>query len=590
MKPWSQLEQAGQLAAADVEIAEGLGRVCQESDPEVLLTLALVSREVQAGNVCLDLERWADRELTDPAQAPLWRLPRAADWRAKLARSPLVNVGGPEGEPKPLVLDADGRLYFTRYYEHELALARRVRALGTGSPASSAPPAGTEPASELLERLFPPLPAGQPDQQRAAVVAARQRQLSLIVGGPGTGKTSTVVKLLAVLVADRLAQQRTLPRILLTAPTGKAAQRLAESIERARDQLPVEPRIKAAIPSTASTIHRALGPVASSSTRFRHHRDNPLACDIFLLDEASMVDLALMRRLLDAIPEHARIIMLGDPDQLVSVEAGGVLGDLCTSASDPASPLASALSRLTHSYRYPKDSGIAALANAVHAQDARTVLDVLRSSLPDVSYGPAVTRATLTRSLEAEAKRNYRPLHEPELERKLSALDAYRVLCAHRRGHGGVEELNLALARLVSGRLRRPEDNYAGRPIMITHNEYTTRLFNGDVGVLHKLERAGLSAHFRVGPQNVRNLSLARLPRHESVYAMTVHKSQGSEFDAVAIVLPERPSPILSRELLYTAITRAKQTVSIHASEAALKAAVGQRSERASGLVERLRD
>ncbi len=585
MRPWTLLEQLGQLGPADVELAEALGRVSRESDAQVLLSVALVSREIQAGNVCLDLGRWAGREVGAPGQPPVLRLPELSDWRASLTRSNLVSEEEREGAPRPLVLDAQSRLYLTRYHEHEQALARRLLGLASAGADQALP----ELAPELLARLFPGDLAPEDDRQRQAVLSARARRLSLIVGGPGTGKTSTVVKLLAVLVGDAIAQSGAAPRILLAAPTGKAAQRLAEAIERARDQLPVSDAIKTAIPSAASTIHRALGSVHGSATRFRHHQENPLACDVFVLDEASMVDLALMRRLLDAIPTHARVVLLGDPDQLVSVEAGGVLGDLCVSAEDPQSPLAPCLSRLTRSYRYPKDSGIAALSAAVHAQDFPAVLDVLKSGMGDVKYSAAIRSASLTKALEGEARHHYRALHAAELDAKLDALDRFRVLCAHRRGHGGVEELNEILARVISGRPRRPADNYPGRPIMITHNEYTTKLFNGDVGVLHREGRGGLTAHFRAGPRTVRSLSLSRLPRHESVYAMTVHKSQGSEFDQVAIVLPERPSPILCRELLYTAITRAKHAVSVHASEASLEAAVTQRSERASGLVDRLR-
>jgi exodeoxyribonuclease V alpha subunit len=589
MKPWKLLEQAGVFSLIDTELAESLGRVGHESDGQVLLSVALVSREIQQGNVCLDLQRCADTELKGSGEgSPVLRLPKLESWRAALERSPLVSVQGLDGEPRPLVLDAHGRLYLSRYYEHERALARRLSSLAS-EPVATNTPAGSAPFSpEELERLFPGRSATEPDAQRDAVLSACTRRLSMIVGGPGTGKTSTVVKLLAVLVKDALNAGKPAPRILLAAPTGKAAQRLGESIERSRDGLAVDEVVKGAIPSAASTIHRLLGSIHGSTTRFRHHQHEPLACDVLVLDEASMVDLALMRRLLDAVPEEARVILLGDPDQLVSVEAGGVLGDLCVSAGHAGSPLARCLSRLHHSYRYPKDSGIAALSAAVHAQDVAAVLDILKSGRTDVSYGPALTSHQLTRSLEAEAKLHYRGLRDAELENKLQTLDGYRVLCAHRRGHGGVEELNLALAKLVSGRPRRADDSYAGRPILITHNEYATRLYNGDVGVLHGRDRS-LSAHFRQGSDAVRTLSLSRLPRHESVYAMTVHKSQGSEFDRVAIVLPDRPSPILSRELLYTALTRAKRALSLHASEASLRAAIMQRTERSSGLVDLLR-
>jgi exodeoxyribonuclease V alpha subunit len=410
----------------------------------------------------------------------------------------------------------------------------------------------------------------------------------MIVGGPGTGKTSTVVKLLALLVSDAQTSAGITPRILLVAPTGKAAQRLGEAIEKARDTLPIPDAVKQAIPSQALTIHRALGSIQGSITRFRHDREHPLECDLMLLDEASMVDLALMRRLLDAAPAHARVILLGDPDQLVSVEAGGVLGDLCAAAEQPQSVLHGCLSLLTRSYRYPEGSGIAALAQAVHRQDADAALDVLRTRPEDVQLHPTPPESGLGRALEAEARLAYAGLSKANLDARLSALDHFRVLCAHRKGPASVERLNPALARLLTGRSRRPHEHYAGRPILITHNEYATQLFNGDVGVLHAEKRGQLLAHFRAGRERVRSVALARLPSHESVYAMTVHKSQGSEFERVAIVLPERPSPILTRELLYTAITRAKRGVSLYASEASLRAAIAHRTTRTSGLKELL--
>ncbi len=593
MKPWKLLEQAGVLSPLDVELSEALARVSKAQSTEALLAASLVSHEVQDGHVCLDLRRWAGRDLEGEDGSVVLRLPALEPWLEELQRSNLVSTDGGQSAARPLVLDGTERLYFARYFEHEEALAKRVRFFVDAQQAADRPL-----LDDLMERLFPERATQEPDLQKQAVLASRNRRFSMIVGGPGTGKTSTVVRLLAVLIQDTLDQGDLEPRILLAAPTGKAAQRLGEAIEKARASLPVSERVRDAIPSTASTVHRALGTLQGSTSRFRHHQDNPLECDILLLDEASMVDLALMRRLLDAVPDHARVILLGDPDQLVSVEAGGVLIDLCKSADDPRSPLHRCKSMLTRSYRYAQDSGIAALALAVHRQDYEACIDILRSQLPDVAYAPSPDDLKLTRALESEAKTHYRGLSDAKLENKLAALDAFRVLCAHRTGPASVTALTPFLSKSVSGKSRRPEDNYAGRPILITQNDYVSRLFNGDVGVLHRAERAtgrasgrdeaGICAHFSVGPETVRSLSLARLPRHESVYAMTVHKSQGSEFERVAIVLPEKPSPILSRELLYTAITRAKRAVSIYASEASLRAAITQRTQRASGLLDRL--
>ncbi|HEX5661742.1 MAG TPA: exodeoxyribonuclease V subunit alpha [Polyangiales bacterium] len=557
-----QLEAESAFSMLDVELARSLCRLAKDEHPALLLAVALASREVQRGHTCANLPALAGTPIFDAPDAP--RFPALETWLRAL--TPLT------GEAGPLVLDAQQRLYLARYHDHERALAALIR--GMLGSTEAAP-------SELASVLFPSVL----DKQRDAALNARRQRFSVIVGGPGTGKTSTVVKLLALLVDDALRAQRPPPRTLLVAPTGKAAQRLTEAIERARDALPVEDAVKQAIASKASTVHRALGPLDGSLARFRHGPERPLDCDVLLLDEASMVDLALMRRLLSAVPGHARVILLGDPDQLASVEAGGVLFDICRAAEQGS--LGQAVSRLTVSYRYPEHSGIAALARAVHKQSPEEALEVLRAGHPDVSFGASPRPHELGRALEQEARATYAGLRNGDVEARLQALDRFRVLSAHRSGPASVEQLNPLLSRALG-----PDrgTNYAGRPIIITQNDYATQLFNGDVGVLHSLvngRKRELIAAFREGEAR-RDVSLARLPTHESAYAMTVHKSQGSEFDRVAIVLPERPSRLLSRELLYTAITRAKSAVSLYSSEASLRAAIQQRSERNTGLVDRL--
>jgi exodeoxyribonuclease V alpha subunit len=585
MSTLGELESGGVFSTLDVELARTLGRLSGESAPALLLAVALASREVQAGHVCADLTRLADLPMSDEGASSA-RFPALAPWLEQLGRSPLVSRQGLLDPARPLVLDDQHRLYLARYYDHERRLAAHLSVLAEAHDTS---PAAAD--SALVQRLFPGDPQ-QLDLQREAALSARARRLSIIVGGPGTGKTSTVVKLLALLVSDALAAGLPPPRTLLVAPTGKAAQRLGESIEKARDRLAVDDVVKQGIRSTASTLHRALGPLDGSLTRFRHHAERPLECDLVLLDEASMVDLALMRRFFDAVPAHARVILLGDPDQLASVEAGGVLADLCAAAEHAESPLSGCVSRLLQSYRYPADSGIAALARAVHAQSVDDALAVLRAGLPDVALHAALKPRELGKALEREATEHYKGLRESDVEVRLATLDRYRVLAAHRSGPASVEQLNPLLSRALRGGQAQRGASYPGRPIIITQNDYATRLFNGDVGVLHAAQERGkkreLLACFRSGEAELREVSLARLPSHESAYAMTVHKSQGSEFDRVAIVLPERPSRVLSRELLYTAITRARHGVSLYSNEAALRASIEQRVQRSSGLVDRL--
>jgi exodeoxyribonuclease V alpha subunit len=573
------LESRGVFSMLDVELARTLGRLSGGEESGVLLAIALVSRALREGHVCLPLSSVAGRALSDEqGEATGLVCPDLPTFAALLSRSRLVASGTPDA--RPLVLDDDGRLYLARYYDHERAVAQAfVRLSRMPCPPSALPPA-------LIDQLFPSRGDGL-DSQREAALAAEARMLSILVGGPGTGKTSTCVKLLALLAASARARGEKMPKVLLLAPTGKAAQRLSEAIGNAREKLPVDAAIREAIPSDALTIHRALRATPGESTRFRHNALEPLDCDVVLLDEASMVDLSLMRHLLAALPAHARLILLGDPDQLSAVEAGGVLNDLCQAASEPGSPLTACLSRLTVSYRYAADSGIARLAGSVHAQDADEALRVLRAQLPDVTWIDA-RRDTADFPLWTDARKRYAGLLRDDRAERLSALDHYRVLCAHRRGESGVRELNSELARAVHG-ARSSSEHYAGRPILISQNDYTSRLFNGDVGVEHSSRRGGpLAAYFRGEGESVRELSLARLPAHESVYAMTVHKSQGSEFDEVAVVLPEAASPLATRELLFTAITRARKSVRIYASEVVLRAAIAQRVARHSGLVARL--
>jgi exodeoxyribonuclease V alpha subunit len=570
-----RLEASGTFAMLDVELARTLTRLAGERDDTVLLAVALVSRALRDGHVCLPLASVAGAPLRDEQGAATSIVcPELETLREQLVRSPLV--GTHTRDARPLVLDAAGRLYLSRYFDHELVVARHFARL------SQAPCPALPVPRELDEQLFPQR-AGVPDHQREAVLSSQRRMLSILVGGPGTGKTSTCVKLLAVLAASALASGQEPPKVLLLAPTGKAAQRLSEAIGSARDKLPVSEAVRAAIPLTALTIHRALKASPNARTRFRHSAREPLDCDVLLLDEASMVDLALMRHLLDALPAHARLIMLGDPDQLSAVEAGGVLTDLCLAASAPESPLAASLSRLTESYRYARDSGIAQLAGRVHAQDADGALRILRAGHADV--GLIEKRLDSPDfSLFSDARKGYAGLGRDDRTLRLQALDQFRVLCAHRRGPGGVLTLNTALARAVHG-ARAHSEHYAGRPLLINQNDYAARLFNGDVGVEHPSRRGGpLCAYFRSETGEPRELSLSRLPSCESVYAMTVHKSQGSEFDEVAIVLPEAESPLATRELLFTAITRARRAVRIYASEASVRAAIAQRVARHSGL------
>jgi exodeoxyribonuclease V alpha subunit len=399
----------------------------------------------------------------------------------------------------------------------------------------------------------------------------------------------------------------------LVAPTGKAAARLVESIKKSKAGLDCAEDVRGAIVESASTIHRCLGSLGRASIGFRHHAGNRLVTDVVLVDEASMVNLGLMRRLVSAMPDHARLILLGDMDQLASVEAGAVLGEICNSGQkrmyspalqrevkalgggnlpedqtqDSLPAISDCVAKLQKSYRFQGETGIAALARAINSGDSQAATEVL-DRYDDVLLVPPSTSGNLGGVLRDAALAGYRPYLQPgEAKERLARFDQFRILCARRTGPFGVEALN----EQVTGALRRAgliaskAENYDGKPIMITANTYELQIYNGDIGLVLPDPQSGqLRACFAGGGGELRMFAPSRLPHQESALAMSVHKSQGSEFDEVAIVLPEEPAPLLTRELIYTAVTRAKKRVVIHSHPAVLRYAIEHPTERSSGL------
>ncbi len=557
-------------------------RVVVELSPpvsdELQLAAALVGHQRAAGHACLDLAAVAGRWLRDVAsdlEDSSVRLPTLTAWRKALRASGAV---GRPGDFTPLVLDEANRLYLHRYwrYETDLAVAIRRRA-----QLQVAVDEALLQAS--LQRLFP-AQGEEFDGQRHAVRTAATRAFSVITGGPGTGKTRTVVWLLAALLEQ--AGERPL-RIALAAPTGKSAARIAESVRAAKRQLPCTDALKAMLPEEATTLHRLLGPIPNSP-RFRHDATNPLAVDIVVVDEASMVDLALMAKLFAALPTAARIVLIGDKDQLASVEAGNVLGEICAAAgSSAASPLADSVVELQKNWRFAPGVEIHTLSQAVNAGDEAAVMDQLRSS-------PALWQALpkpgeLSAALRTRILDGYGAVvRERDPAAAMAQFNRFRLLTAVRRGPYGVESLNTLAETLLerAGLIARRGPWYAGRPVIVTRNDPATKLFNGDVG----LTLPDASGHLRVffanadGAGGVRAFVPARLPEHATVFAMTIHKSQGSEFDRVLLVLPERDSPVLTRELVYTGLTRARSAIELWANEDILRQAIGRQVRRASGL------
>jgi len=554
LEPWREVFG---LSAGDVHLAATLGRLAGEARPPVLLAVALAARAPRLGDVCADLDG-------------LEHGPSAGEWCAALATSPLV-----AGADAPLVVRGT-LVYLQRYHAYELAVATHLRAFAAAGVATIDADLG------LLDTVFDGRLSAE---QRAVVAGAAHRGLTVLVGGPGTGKTTTVAALLAT-VARSLGSLR----IALVAPTGKAAARLGEAFREAAAQLPADVAAALAAVET-STIHRLLGAVGDSSRGFRHHRACPLPHDVVIVDESSMVSLPLMAHLLDAVRTDARVVLVGDPGQLASVEAGSVLADVAASAA----ALQGSVTVLTQSRRFPPGSPVDVLARAIGSGDTVAARAVLAA--PESSLAPAgAVRWHPQADAAIEAVRG---VIEPitvavadaaaagDAATALDRLAAARVLCAHRQGAMGVDRWNERVEAWLAATGRPTSGWYPGRPVMITANDYRLGLFNGDVGVVvHLAGRPMVAFPASGGPYLV---APSRLEGFETVHAMTIHKSQGSEFDHAVVVLPPVGSRLASRELLYTAVTRARRVVTLLGSAESLDDVVARRTHRVSGLAAMLR-
>ena len=638
--------EAGRIGPLEVQFARTLARLGREEDPLVLLGAALACLAPLRGHVCLEVGRARDlvrQEADDDAAddaVPGAAWPHPAAWMGALSRcaarpGAIVRPAGPGNSP--LVLEGD-RLYLDRYWDYEQRLSMEIRTRAGTVPAGIPSP----DLDGLIDGLFPAERPGADGLRQAAATTATHG-FSIVAGGPGTGKTTTVTKILALLLdlSRRAAGAGpwTPPRIALMAPTGKAAARMKESIRCEVADLAtqpgtgIDPSVLAHIPVEASTIHRCLGTTPGQRTRFRFGADNLLPVDVAVVDEASMIDFALMTRLVEAIPRRARLILLGDRDQLASVEAGAVLGDLCgdpdrqvpaesaAQAGAPVPAIAGAVAFLTHPFRFGADTGIGALSRAIRARDVAKALAYLRRQAREpgapVDAGPytdlafeepgpdagPIGRAGARRDGQAMGPGLFDRVRGRVIERFRPFLDAARqgdaagalegqrdfcILTPHRKGRLGVEGLNARVESwLAEGdvALIDPRDEwYVGRPILVTENDPGLELFNGDMGVIVRIDGQLRAAFPGSAEGDVRLLHPGRLPPHETVFAMTVHKSQGSQFAHVLVVLPERPSPILTRELLYTAVTRARTDVTVLGSPAVIERAIRESVLRFSGL------
>jgi exodeoxyribonuclease V alpha subunit len=556
------------LSTLDVHFADFIVRIDRHPCNELWWGAALASYSAGRGHTCFNLS-----DATDVPALPFLRTPRNLPpsdidhWRESLK---LCDTVGIQGAYTPLVLDPAGRLYLHRCwgYEQQVAL---------GILSRSRPPTINETRLEAaLDRYFPTV-----DLQRAAARMALTHRFSVISGGPGTGKTATVARILALLL-DMAGDSR--PEIVLAAPTGKAAMRLHQSILQAADRLALPDEIRNCLPTGVSTIHRLLG-VQIRRGGFRHNRDNRLPCDILVVDEASMVDLQLMASLLEALRDDARVILLGDRNQLASVEAGAVLADICDSENQVTIPV----TQLTKSYRFGADSGIAALSQLINNGDSTAAVELLKSGrYPDILWRPLPSGKTFEVAFTAAVRSGYAGYAKAASPAEaLAELNSFRVLSPLRSGSCGVENLNrLSLSALASERKIDPL-SFRMMPVMVTGNNYELGLFNGDTGVV--MESDGTPAVWFENPEGgLRHLSTLRLPPSEAAFALTVHKSQGSEFDRVLLILPDKMSEVLSRELLYTAVTRARRHIEIWGTEDVFRQAIERLTLRKSGLSERL--
>lgn len=609
MRKLSDLREGSVIEDIDFELCRFLNEREPDASDEVLLAGCLLSFLYRQGDVCLDLTQYAGRQVfdRDPEAENGITAPTYEPWVESLSLSDLV--GGP-GDFKPLILDEAGRLYLHKLWQYEKILADCL--LDKSQKFVSA--MDMEVLKDGLDRMFGD--GEEPvDWQKVAAAGAVKNKLTVISGGPGTGKTSTVVRIMALLLEQAKSAEREI-RIALAAPTGKAAARLKDSIASAKGKLAITEEIRQAIPDEAVTLHQLLGARRHTSA-FKYDEQNPLPYDVVVVDEASMVDQALMSKLIQALLKDTKLILLGDKDQLASVEAGAVLGDICDlkrnsfstefaawleklainvpSSNIKTQPLklTDDIILLTRSYRFGAASGIGRLASSINAGDSKSALELLKSSnFKDIDLIADKEKSAFEDIIEQHVV-NYiqRIRQSSSVEDALEAFEKFRILSAHRRGPKGVENLNRLVEHFLLQRHLIPKyvQWYPGKPVIINSNLYSLGLHNGDTGVCLPDNRGELKIWFR-DETKVRSIAPSRLPDYSTAYALTVHKSQGSEFEKVFLILPDIPSKIMRRELLYTAVTRARTSITIVGDELVLKNGISRELRRFSGLRDRLWD
>lgn len=582
----------------DLEFCKFLLRIDSEIHSDVLFAAALTSYAYREGNICISLDEQKERPIIDESQAAI---PDPKSWIETVKAAKVV---GRPGDYKPLILDDSNRLYLHKLWSYEQILAKNI----TSKSLAQNFEVNKELLKEGIFRLFDASPE-ETDWQAIAAAAALHNYLTVLSGGPGTGKTTTVVKILALLL-EQYSELEKNPSIALAAPTGKAAARLESSIESSIESLNTDAGIRNQIPSQAQTLHQLLGARRNSST-FRYNEDNPLPYDIIIIDEASMVDQALMSRLMEALLHDARLILIGDKDQLASVEAGSVLGSICAMDGNRVSrnfarelnevtlkipesnieneprALTDSIILLEKSYRFDKKSGIPALASAINKGQADKALNLLSEEDQEgIEFLNFTSFENFEKGLKKVVAEYFKPLlSSKEPEELFRILQYFRLLSPHRRGPLGVVYLNQKVESILieDGLISRFDKWYHGKPVIINQNEYGLGLNNGDIGICFHSEEGEKQILFQK-ETGFREIAPSRLPDYSTAYALTVHKSQGSEFDHVQLILPNKISKVLTRELLYTAVTRSRNSISISGKEKVLIAAINAKLQRSSGL------
>lgn len=601
------------FSSIDLHFGDFIASFNEDGKEDLFLAGALLMRNLRDGHVCLDLKTFAGNVIYQSEEnEEVIRCPQLDSWLDSLGKSPCA--GSPD-DFKPLILDENDRLYLQRYWQYEKDIAKFI--LARAAAINELKFDGLH-LQEKLNDYFPDAKGEGISWQKVAATATLLKNFLIVSGGPGTGKTTTITKI----IAFALEMKNTNLRIALTAPTGKAAARLQESVKKTKEKFSCPDRVKEMIPETASTIHRLLGSI-SGSPYFRFNKKNKLPFDLVIVDEASMIDLPLMAKLMGALPADAGLILLGDHNQLASVDAGVVLSDICgnfptniysadfcekiktmsgqiVAAGDMPPGLQDSIIQLQQTYRFSEQSGIGLLSKAVRDGNEGQVLDLLQSEkYKDISWTSINGSEKSLRQLRPiiiEKYKDYLTAVSAGFagdEKIFDLFDRFRILCALRVGSWGMEKINTYIEKVLTdeGMINSRSIYYKGRPVMIVQNDYGLNLFNGDVGLILKDRNDNqLKVFFRDSKGNIRKIMPARLPRHETVWAMTVHKSQGSEFEEVLLILSDKDVPVMTRELIYTGITRAVSKVNVRASREILSKAITRRVARQSGLAAALID